>query len=191
MAERPTVKKEPPMKGMLSIDISRCVSCKTCELECAVAHSRAGTLVGVVREEEKVQRRIVVEPAGQLSVPLQCRHCEDAPCVAVCPTKAMHKNGREFPVLMDEELCIGCRACISVCPFGVIFMGREGTAVVKCDLCIRRLAQGELPACAAGCPTGAIQYATPEEVARDARRKAVEGFLVAVERGRTPEGSAV
>jgi carbon-monoxide dehydrogenase iron sulfur subunit len=171
------------MKGMLSIDVSRCVSCRTCELECAIAHSKSKNLFGIVRDGEKVQRRIVVEAAGPLSIPLQCRHCEDAPCIAVCPTRAMHKNGRGFPVLVDDELCIGCRACLSVCPFGVIFMGREGTVVVKCDLCVRRLAQGELPACAAGCPTGAISFATPEEVAREARRKAAEGFLVAVERG--------
>jgi carbon-monoxide dehydrogenase iron sulfur subunit len=175
---------------MLSIDISRCVSCKTCELECAVAHSRAGTLVGIVRDGEKAQRRIVVESAGPLSVPLQCRHCEDAPCVTVCPTKAMHKNGARFPVLVEAELCIGCRACLSVCPFGVIFMGREGAAVVKCDLCVSRLAQGELPACAAGCPTGAIRYMTPEEASREVRHKAAESFLVAVERGRATEGGS-
>jgi Fe-S-cluster-containing dehydrogenase component len=84
---------------------------------------------------------------------------------------------------VDDTLCIGCRACLTVCPFGVIFMGREGTAVVKCDLCIRRLAQGELPACAAGCPTKAILFATPEEVAAAARRRAAEGFLVAVQAG--------
>ena len=131
------------MKGMLSIDVDRCLSCKTCELECAIAHSQGGTLFAVMRSGEKVQRRIVVEPAAQLAVPLQLRHCEDAPCVAVCPTQAMHKNGVEFPVLVDETLCIGCHACISVCPFGVIFASRMGRAVVKCDLCVSRLAQGQ------------------------------------------------
>jgi carbon-monoxide dehydrogenase iron sulfur subunit len=171
------------MKGMLSIEVERCVSCKTCEMECAISHSQAGTLFGIVRSGEKAQRRIVVEPAAGLAVPLQCRHCEDAPCVAVCPTQAMHKNGVAFPVLVDDTLCIGCHACITVCPFGVIFESRTGTAVVKCDLCIRRLAQGQQPACAAGCPTRAIRYSTAEEIAHDARRRTVERFLVAVERG--------
>ncbi|OHD72884.1 MAG: hypothetical protein A2177_03225 [Spirochaetes bacterium RBG_13_68_11] len=174
------------MNGMLCIDVSRCLSCKTCELECAVSHSEAGTLLAIVAAGEPAQRRIVVEPAGRLSVPLQCRHCEDAPCVAVCPTQAMHKNGREFPVLVDAERCIGCHACIAVCPFGVISTSRMGKAVVKCDLCVRRLAQGQQPACAAGCPTHAIRYLTPEEVAGEARRRSAESFLVAVERGRAP-----
>jgi carbon-monoxide dehydrogenase iron sulfur subunit len=171
------------MKGMLHIDASRCTGCKTCELECAVSHSQAGTLVGVLRSGEKVQRRIVVEQAGAFAVPLQCRHCEEAPCVAVCPTEAMHKNGKGFPVLVDDELCIGCRACLDVCPFGVIFMSREGRVVVKCDLCVRLLAKGQIPACAAGCPTGAIAYITPEQLAADSRHHAAEGFLVTLERG--------
>jgi carbon-monoxide dehydrogenase iron sulfur subunit len=174
------------MKGMLAIDVARCTACKTCELECAVAHSESKTLDGVVRDGELVQRRVVVEPAGPLAIPLQCRHCEDAPCIAVCPTKAMHRFGAGFPVLVETGQCIGCRACIAVCPFGVIFMGRTGTAVVKCDLCIRRLAQGQQPACAAGCPTRAISFLMPEEVAKQARRKAAAGFLVAVGKGDVP-----
>jgi carbon-monoxide dehydrogenase iron sulfur subunit len=170
------------MKGMLHIDVSRCTGCKTCELECAVTHSDAKTLEGVIRDGEKVQKRIFVEAAGTLSVPLQCRHCEDAPCIAVCPTKAMHRFGQGFPVLMDDDTCIGCRACIAVCPFGVVFMGVSGKVVNKCDLCVRRLAQGQQPACAAGCPTKAISFKTPDKVAANTRRQAAESFLVAVER---------
>jgi carbon-monoxide dehydrogenase iron sulfur subunit len=172
------------VKGMISIDVSRCLSCRTCELECAAAHSKAKTLLGAVRDGEKAQRRIVVEAAGDIAVPLQCRHCEDAPCVTVCPTRAMHENGAGFPVLIEEGLCIGCRACIAVCPFGVVFEGRGGRAAVKCDLCVERLAQGEIPACAAGCPTKAIRFTTAEEAARESRRKAAEGFLVSLDRGR-------
>jgi len=170
------------VKGMLAINISRCTACKTCELECAMAHSAAGTLEAILAAGEKAQRRIVVEPAGTLAVPLQCRHCEDAPCIAVCPTKAMHRNGAGFPVLVDDRTCIGCRACIAVCPFGAISMGQAGPSVVKCDLCIRRLAKGQEPACAAGCPTKAITFTVAEQVAADARRATAERILVALER---------
>ncbi len=169
--------------GMLHIDVSRCTGCRTCEIECAVAHSTAGTLAGIIAAGEKAQKRVFVEAAGAVSVPLQCRHCEDAPCIAVCPTRAMHRNGPGFPVLVEENLCIGCRACIAVCPFGVVFMGASGRIVNKCDLCVRRLARGGEPACAAGCPTRAITYVTPDGAAGQARRRAAESFLVAVERG--------
>jgi carbon-monoxide dehydrogenase iron sulfur subunit len=175
------------VKGMLSIDVARCTACKTCELECAMAHSVAGDLEAIVETGEKAQRRIVVEPAGTFAVPLQCRHCEEAPCIAVCPTKAMHRNGAGFPVLVDESTCIGCRACIAVCPFGVIFMGLQGPAVVKCDLCIKRLAKGQEPACAAGCPTKAITFTTAEQASAETRHAAAERFLVAIERSSTAE----
>jgi carbon-monoxide dehydrogenase iron sulfur subunit len=169
--------------GMLHIDVSRCTGCRTCEIECAVSHADAKTLADIVRSGEKAQKRIFVEAAGSLSVPLQCRHCEDAPCIAACPTKAMHRNGPGFPVLLDDTLCIGCRACIAVCPFGVVFMGASGRVVNKCDLCVRRLAAGMLPACAAGCPTKAISFVTPERAAGAARKRAAESLLVAVEHG--------
>ena len=171
------------MKGMLSVDISRCTGCKTCEIECAIAHSVSLTLEGVIRDGEGVQKRIHVEKAGDLNVPLQCRHCEDAPCVAVCPTKAMHRFGQGFPVLLEEEKCIGCRACLVVCPFGVITMSVTDKVVAKCDLCVRRQAQGLQPACAAGCPTKAITFGVPDAVASDVRRKTAESYLVSVERG--------
>ncbi|MGQ9629265.1 MAG: 4Fe-4S dicluster domain-containing protein [bacterium] len=168
---------------MIHIEVSKCLACKSCELECAVSHSRSESLYEAVRNGERPQKRIVVESIGALSIPLQCRHCEDAPCVAVCPTGAMEKLGTEEPVLIREERCIGCKACVAVCPFGVIYMSNEGRAVVKCDLCIDRLERGERPACVMGCPTGAIQFKSVEEISREARRRAKENFLVAVERG--------
>ncbi len=71
----------------------------------------------------------------------------------------------------------------------MIFEGLGGVSVVKCDLCVRRLAQDQLPACAAGCPTHAIRYLSPAQVAAESRRKAAEGFLVALGRGERAEGA--
>jgi carbon-monoxide dehydrogenase iron sulfur subunit len=172
------------MKGMLNIEIARCTGCKTCEIECAVAHSVSRTLTGVIKGGEKVQKRIHVEKAGDLNVPVNCRHCEDAPCVAVCPTGAMNRFSQGFPVLLDEAKCIGCRACLVVCPFGAISMAVEGRVVSKCDLCVKRQAEGLQPACAAGCPTKAITFTNSDSIAAEARRKTAESYLVAVELGK-------
>ncbi|MCY2929620.1 MAG: 4Fe-4S dicluster domain-containing protein [Planctomycetota bacterium] len=142
---------------VLTVDESRCLACQQCMTECALAHSDAANLVEAMRSGQ-AQPRLHVEAVGHFGMPIQCRHCEDAPCAAVCPTEAIYRPAPHSPVLLDADRCIGCRSCMYACPFGVIDMAREGKAVVKCDLCIRRTAQGEEPACVAGCPTKAIQF---------------------------------
>jgi len=169
------------MRGMIYVDPERCMGCHTCEMACAVAHSESKDLFKAIYEEPRSKPRVVVEAVGRTSVPLQCRHCEDAPCVAVCPTRAMAKL-EDGPVVVREELCIGCKACILVCPFGAVAMGPGGKVAHKCDLCIERLEAGEEPACASSCPTGALRFVPAEEVAREARRRAAERFLVSLER---------
>lgn len=172
-------------RGMITINVRKCVACKTCELECALAHSPVKDLAAAMELEEKPQPRISVDPIAGYAVPLQCRHCEDAPCVAVCPTRAMSKLGVEGPVLVDLDLCIGCKACIIVCPFGVIKLNRSGKAISKCDLCIERLEEGKEPACVSGCPTGCLQFQTVDEVAAEAKKKIGRDFLVSFERAET------
>lgn len=167
------------MRGMIYVDPERCMGCHTCELACAVAHSESKELFGAIYEEPPPRPRVVVEAVGGTSFPLQCRHCEEAPCVAVCPTHAMTKL-EGGPVVVRQELCIGCKACILVCPFGAVTMGPGGTH--KCDLCIERLEEGQEPACASSCPTGALRFVSAEEAAREARRRAAEKFLVSLER---------
>lgn len=158
------------MQGTIFIDMERCQGCKSCEIACAVEHSKSKSLFQAVLEEPRPQTRVQVEPVGQLSAPLQCRHCEDAPCVTVCPTKALEKQGVEGPVLVREELCIGCKWCILVCPFGVIGLSREGKVIIKCDLCFGR---EDGLACVEACPTKALRFITVAELNKETRRKAL------------------
>lgn len=154
-------------KGTIVIDASKCVACRTCELSCAVAHSKSKDLRKAMHEKPVSSPRIKVESTGNFVVPLQCRHCEDAPCVRVCPTKAISREDVESPVLIDNERCIGCKWCILVCPFGVINMDKNGKFVIKCDLCVERLKKGEKPACVVNCPTRAIKFKRLEGVAKE------------------------
>lgn len=163
-------------KGMIYIDVEKCLACKSCELACAVVHSDSKVLSGALKETPAPQSRIKVEGTKDFSIPLQCRHCEDAPCVRICPTKALLKI-TEGMVILKDDLCIGCKWCINVCPFGVIKFNKKGKAVIKCDLCIERLKENKMPACISSCPTKAIKYKTVEEVDKDKHRK----FLVEVE----------
>lgn len=158
------------MDKAIVVNIEKCLACKSCEIACAVAHSKAGVLEEAITESPTPQRRVTVEPVEYFSVPLQCRHCEDAPCITVCPTAAIHRPSADSPVLIAQDRCIGCRFCLMVCPFGVINISRDGKAVVKCDLCIERTKAGQEPACVEACPTKALKIGSEKELAAGKRQ---------------------
>jgi carbon-monoxide dehydrogenase iron sulfur subunit len=136
-----------------------------------VAHSESHTLTGALAEG--AQSRVLVVAAGRTSVPLQCRHCQDAPCVAVCPKSALTQPEPGGVVLPHPEACVACRSCVMVCPFGAVRLGGEdGKALLKCDLCIERLEAGQEPACVEACPTGALLFAEPEGCVAEAYAQA-------------------
>ena len=156
----------------------RCTACRTCELACALAHAQTDDLVEALFRRG-AKPRIYIQPAGGLAVPLQCRHCDDAPCATVCPTGALSRPNLAEPVLVDQERCIGCEFCVEACPFGVIVLSRtsvpgapEGRrAVIKCDLCQDRQRNGLGPACVASCPVAALAFEEVGATARDARAR--------------------
>ena len=158
------------MDKAIVVNIEKCLACKSCEIACALAHSKSKVLEEAVAESPRPQRMVTVEPAGEFAVPLQCRHCEDAPCITVCPTAAIHRYQDDGPVLIEQDRCIGCNFCIVVCPFGVIDISRDGKAVVKCDLCIERTKAGQEPACAEACPTKALKLVSEKELAAHKRQ---------------------
>jgi len=161
------------------------MGCRSCELACALAHSAAEDLASLVASDERPGHSISVEACGKQAVPVHCNHCEDAPCVLACPTGAMHREKPDGPVTLDTAKCIGCSMCVQACPFGVLTVRRGGRGVLKCDLCIERLAKGLEPACVAACPTKALVFCEEEEVVKTKRRQAAERLVSAQERGET------
>jgi carbon-monoxide dehydrogenase iron sulfur subunit len=109
---------------------------------------------------------------------MQCRHCEDAPCISVCPTGAIYRQQAESPVLINQDLCIGCKFCLMVCPFGVINVSRDGKAMVKCDLCIERTKIGQEPACVEACPTKALKLVDEEKIAASKRQRSARELVL-------------
>jgi carbon-monoxide dehydrogenase iron sulfur subunit len=169
------------------VNPERCVGCHTCELACAAAHTTADSVIGAVLAGEKLHPRNrvvqVVAGGGQIvKLSTQCRQCEDAPCVRVCPTKATYRT--ETYTAVNEQLCIGCRLCMMVCPFGAIRVvstsvaGRDKAAAIKCDLCIDRPGG---PACVEACPTKALSLRYPTQVMREAGQSTARQFLEALE----------
>jgi len=165
------------MKGVLVVRVGRCTACKTCELACAVEHSASKNLLGAIAEEPAPSSRVSVEKGPGFVAPLQCRQCVDAPCVVVCPTKALYRSGPDSPVVIDHELCVGCRSCVLACPFGVIRMDRYSQAIIKCDQCAARLERGELPACVSACPAQALEFKSLDTVTGQKKM----AYLLAIE----------
>ena len=172
-----------PVEGpFILVNPDRCLGCHTCELACAVAHTEANSLIGAVLAGERLQPRNYVLQVDSVKISTQCRQCEDAPCVKVCPTGATYRT--ETYTAVDQRLCIACRLCMMVCPFGAIRVatatvaGRDKRAAFKCDLCVDRLGG---PACVEACPTKALSLRYPREVIQQATETTARQFLEALE----------
>ena len=129
-----------------------CLNCRLCEVYCKTAHSSSGDVLTANKYESPAPvSRVKVYGDNQLSVAVNCRHCDNPKCVEACITGAMTKDAKTGIVSVDEHKCIGCMTCLAVCPFGCI---QAGKVAIKCDLC-----QGESePACVKNCPNRALVY---------------------------------
>ena len=137
-----------PYKVLL-VDPRKCTGCRICEMACSFRKEG-------VFSPTKARIHVLRWEAEGLDIPMVCWQCEDAPCMAVCPVKAIYRNTKTGAILIDQDLCIGCRECMAVCPFGGITMSETGE-MVKCDLC------GGDPFCVKLCPTGALEYTKPSK----------------------------
>jgi tetrathionate reductase subunit B len=102
-------------------------------------------------------------------VPKLCNHCNNPPCVQVCPVGATFRS-RDGVVLVDEEWCVGCRYCIQACPYGARYLHPEKKVADKCTFCYHRIRRGLLPACVEACPTGARIFGEIGDKASPLRR---------------------
>ena len=142
----------------IRVNTKKCLTCHSCEVGCAVSHSKSKNFVETIGEENKsIPRIVITQKKGKISA-IFCQHCKNAPCITVCPEGAMVRISDEGPVILEKDKCTGCGECISVCPFVAIKKSSDGKGVIKCDLCMDRLKEGEDPACVENCPTGAIRY---------------------------------
>jgi len=169
------------MKVMIVINVDKCLGCKSCEIACAVEHSSSRSLLQAIRESPAPRARVSVRRGVDYSVPLQCRQCDNAPCVEICPAGALERDDPDSPVVVREDRCVGCNWCTLACPFGVIRVDAARGAVIKCDQCVQRVQRGEPPACVAACPTGALGFKALDEILEEKR----DACLVLIERGLT------
>jgi carbon-monoxide dehydrogenase iron sulfur subunit len=149
------VRSEGEMKRVYAHE-EHCMGCGLCEIYCTLWHSKSKELIKAFkREHPKPISRIKLFQEKPVSFAVQCRHCNDAPCVFACLSGAMRIDEETGLVMYDDEKCIGCLTCIMVCPFGAIRVDPYRHKVVaKCDLC----QELDAPACVANCPNEALTF---------------------------------
>ncbi|AIU70591.1 formate dehydrogenase [Thermococcus eurythermalis] len=132
------------------IDFRNCIGCRACEIACAREHHGKANIT-------------LIETSELLMMSFNCRHCENAPCMLVCPARALYRD-EDGAVRVKAQDCIGCMFCSVACPFGTPEFVPELKIMAKCDLCSHRREEGKLPACVTTCPTDALIFASEEEI---------------------------
>ena len=168
-------------------DVGACIDCGGCVVACKrtwdVPRDEQRISISTMLEGQEAAEGFATasaaaleagESPGETSIPMQCYHCENAPCVSVCPTDSLVKTDGEF-VDVREDLCVGCQYCLSACPFGAPQFPEsdDGAARVfgtggkmdKCTMCEQRQDVGKGPACAEECATDAILVGQPSQIA--------------------------
>lgn len=146
------VESGPTRNWIKVLDQSRCIGCHACTTACKAEND---VPVGVTRTYVKYVDVGVFPQARRAYQVTRCNQCEDAPCVAACPTTAMYRRDDGI-VDFDKSICIGCKACIAACPYDAIFINPEDHSAEKCNFCAHRLDMGLEPACVSVCPVEAI-----------------------------------
>ncbi|MEX2628128.1 MAG: 4Fe-4S dicluster domain-containing protein [Ilumatobacteraceae bacterium] len=129
-----------------------CIGCHACTVACKSEHD---VPLGVNRTWLKYVEAGEFPNTGRSFTVMRCNHCDDAPCVTICPTQALYRapNG---VVDFDDSSCIGCKGCMNACPYDAIYINPESNTAHKCNFCNHRVEVGLEPACVVVCPTEAI-----------------------------------
>jgi len=175
----------PDRYGMLT-DITRCIGCRRCEEACNKANNLPPPEIPFedksVFDKKRRTDAMTLTVVNRYADPktgkpiyykVQCNHCAEPACVSACLVGALKKSP-EGPVIYNENVCVGCRYCMTACPFYIpAFEYSDATspAIQKCFMCYKRISDGELPACATECPVEAITFGKRNELLKLARSR--------------------
>lgn len=134
------------------IDQDRCIGCHACTVACKDEHA---VPIGVNRTWVKYIEKGVFPDTQRHFAVLRCNHCDDAPCIEICPTIALYRSPNGI-VDFDNDRCIGCKSCMQACPYDALYIDPNQGTAAKCNFCAHRVEQGLQPACEVVCPTQAI-----------------------------------
>ncbi len=137
------------------LDSESCIGCHACTVACKSEHDIP---LGVNRTWVKyIETGSFPDVNRHFSV-MRCNHCDDAPCISICPTNALFRAANGV-VDFDDDNCIGCKGCMNACPYDAIYINPATNTANKCNFCNHRIEQGLEPSCVVVCPTHAIKVA--------------------------------
>ena len=143
------------------LDSESCIGCHACTVACKAEHD---VPLGVNRTWVKyIETGTFPDVKRHFSV-MRCNHCDDAPCISICPTNALFRADNGV-VDFDDDNCIGCKGCMNACPYDAIYINPVTNTANKCNFCNHRIEQGLEPSCVVVCPTHAIKVADLDDPA--------------------------
>lgn len=181
------IKSKKEKRWGMVIDLARCIGCNTCVIACKLNNDLPSDLfwnrVLTIGGNHIDSASGTYPNLSMYFLPMQCMHCDDPPCVKVCPAAASHQR-EDGIVLIDWSKCIGCHACIMACPYEVMdYANKEPEqipnlqivdpralpeagnvqqhlrgVVEKCTFCVQRVDRGEKPFCVVTCPSRAMHF---------------------------------
>ncbi|MDH5403191.1 MAG: polysulfide reductase NrfD [Candidatus Heimdallarchaeota archaeon] len=134
------------------IDNRKCIGCHACTIACKAEHD---VPIGVFRTWVKYIEKGVYPDTRRLFSVMRCNHCEDAPCVNICPVTALYTRADGI-VDFDGTRCIACKSCMQACPYDALYIDPNTQTAAKCNYCSNRIELGLQPACVVVCPEQAI-----------------------------------
>ena len=140
------------MRSGFVIDHRRCIGCHACTVACKEENQ---VPLGAFRTWVKYIERGEFPHVRRYFSVLRCNHCDDAPCVTICPTVALYRRPDGI-VDFDGDRCIGCKSCMQACPYDALYIDPNTQTAAKCNYCAHRVEVGLEPACVIVCPVQAI-----------------------------------
>ncbi|NQV55954.1 MAG: 4Fe-4S dicluster domain-containing protein [Rhodospirillales bacterium] len=130
------------------IDTRRCSGCQACSVACKAEFD---VPLGATRSWVEYVEKGIFPNATRSFLPRLCNHCSEPLCVSVCPTGATYKREEDGIVVVDADVCIGCKYCLQACPYDARFINAKTGTADKCDFCLHRVKEGVVPACVNTC----------------------------------------
>lgn len=155
-------------------DMTRCIGCRACQVACK---DKNRLEVGTLYRNVKSYTVGTFPNVKSYSYSGSCNHCENPICLANCPTGAISK-AEDGTVVQDQNKCIGCRMCVMSCPYGHPQYFPEKSVSGKCDGCYGLRANGDQPACVAGCPNRALDAGDVDELRKKYGNDLDKGTIV-------------